>query len=180
MAALQSAMVRILPLLALMTFAGPPNPDYTGLKRGNRWTFANGTTVVIDQVDSISEGWKYRRVSLEKCPYCKDKLPVADTSWALVRGDSVFQAGPETGGKWELSMILPPKVGAKWLTDSLENVTLEWVAKSSITVAAGRFTDCWRVHGSDSLDLWTERKAGLVKLKQGDLNVELQSFQPGE
>lgn len=171
---------QFLLMLALVVLAGPPDPDFTGLKRGNRWVFTSGTTAVVDKVDSTEEGWKYRKISMEKCPYCKDKLPMADTAWALVRGDSVFQAGPETNGRWELSIVLPPKAGLRWVQDSVERDTMQWINKSSIRVQAGTFSNCWRSRSSDSLDVWIDKTAGLIKLRQGSLNVELQSFQRGE
>ena len=159
--------------------AGPPNPDFTGLRLGNRWTYSDGTTVSIDRVDSTPEGWMYRRVAMEKCPLCKDKMPVADTSWQLVRGDSVFQAGLETGGKWQLAILLPPAAGLRWVTDAVEHDTLGWVATSSVRVPAGAFKGCWKIRSSDSLDLWVHQKAGVVRIKPGTAFIDLQSFQAG-
>ena len=170
-------------LLGMVLFAtawcGAPNRDYTGLKMGNRWTFVDGSYAFIDQVDSTAEGWRYRRVGQQKCPYCKESNPVADTSWSLVRGDSVFQAGPETDGKWMLSIVLPPKAGSRWVVDPVEHDTMTWVSKTTVGTKGGTFQNCWKVRGSDGLEVWIEKQIGLVRLSQGELNVELESFQTG-
>ncbi len=160
-------------------FAGAPDPDYTGLKLGNHWTFSGGSTATIDKVDSTGEGWKYRRVAKQACPYCKEKSPVPDTSWSLVRGDSVFQSGLETDGKWMLAIVLPPKPGTKWISDPVERDTLAWIGKVTARLASGVYANCWKVLGSDSLELLIDQTIGLVRMTQGAVKTELESFQPG-
>lgn len=176
-----SAVAGTVALWSLVS-AAPPVFDYTGLRVGNRWEYTGGNSVTIDRVDSTIEGWKFRRLAMIKCTQCNDssRPAVSDTSYALVRGDSVFQMGPESGGNWELAVLLPPVAGKLWVTDSVEHDTLQWIAQATIRVPAGKFTKAWRIRGNDSLQLWVHQDAGLVRMQhQGDL-IELLSFQRGE
>lgn len=165
--------------LVALGWSASPDPDYSGLKLGNRWTYSDGTVAMVDRVDSTKEGWKYRRVALQKCPRCKDQVPRPDTSWGLVRGDSVFQAGAEMNAQWSLAMVLPPKAGIRWVTDSAEHDTLGWVGKADAVLTSGIYPGCWRVTGNDSLELMIDKKAGLVHFHHRAVTIEVKAFQPG-
>jgi hypothetical protein len=171
----------LLCCLAAIGTGAPPSPDFTGLRLGNHWTFADGTEAWIDRVDSTAQGWQFHRVSQVHCPSCPDQQVTADTSILLVRGDTVFQSGSETGGKWEVASVLPIKQGSRWLADPIDHDTLRVLDVRTARVPAGTYPGCLHARTTLGVELWLQKDIGLVRIADSSATAsELKSFQTGK
>lgn len=166
----------ILLVSAGCDLSGGP-PDYFPLTAGNRWEYAElELRVTPDSTDTLSR----ETVTIELPG--RTRLASGDSAWVVVTtqagsADTTFYR--ETDGR-VLSyedpdddepvtfLSLPLEQDATWWVD--EDIYARVVGKEALTVAAGRYKDCWKItwfeDGDTLFHYWLAPDVGIALFEE--------------